>query len=263
MSLRIATVLALFATLVVPATVHADPEPIAWEVISRRPHDDAAFTQGLQLDADGRLFESTGKYGRSSLRSVDADDGAVIELVSLRDDLFGEGLALVEDRLIQLTWQAGVAITWDKATLEVIETMAYDGQGWGLCFDGTSLVMSDGSDRLTFRDPATFEPTGSVTVTREGEPVSRLNELECVGDRVWANIWHSDEIVRIDPVDGQVDGWLDLTGIIEPHPADANFSAVLNGIAYDAASDSYLVTGKLWPELIEIRLVEPATGDTD
>jgi glutaminyl-peptide cyclotransferase len=174
--------------------------------------------------------------------------------VALPPEHFGEGLALVGDRLIQLTWQAGVATAWDAASFEPRQTFDYEGQGWGLCHDGDRLVMSDGSDVLTFRDASTFEESGRVSVSLLGEPVRRINELECVAGSVWANIWTTDVIVRIDPVDGQVTGLLDLTGIVEPHPALDDTSAVLNGIAYDAAADTFLVTGKLWPELIEIRV---------
>jgi glutamine cyclotransferase len=139
-------------------------------------------------------------------------------------------------------------------TFQIERRHRYEGEGWGLCHDGERLVMSDGSDELTFRDPLTFEEVGSVAVTVAGRPLHRLNELECVGDAVWANVWKTDAIARIDPADGQVTGVLDLAGIIEPHPAAADSAAVLNGIAYDAVADTFLITGKRWPELIEIRV---------
>jgi glutaminyl-peptide cyclotransferase len=230
--------------------------PLDHEVVARRPHDVEAFTQGLVLDPSGRLFESTGLLGRSSLREVDPADGRVLRRRALHDERFGEGLALVGDRLIQLTWQNGIAITWDVETFEPLTTYEYEGEGWGLCHDGTRLVMSDGSDHLTFRDPETFAVLGDVTVTLDGEPVAALNELECVDGAVWANVYQTDRIVRIDPETGAVTGTLDLDGIIEPRPDDAQHRAVLNGIAYDQAADTFLVTGKLWPELIEIRVTE-------
>jgi glutamine cyclotransferase len=233
----------------------AGPVPyLAWEVVSRRPHDDAAFTQGLVLAPDGRLFESTGLYGSSGVREVDPRSGQVWRSRALPDDQFGEGLALVDEELVQLTWKAGLARRFDAATFEVVGRHRYEGQGWGLCHDGQRLVMSDGSDRLTFRDPVTFEVLGSVAVTAGGQPLTRLNELECVDDEVWANVWLTDVIARIDPADGLVTGMLDLATVIEPHPLKGDGAAVLNGIAYDGAADTFLVTGKRWPQLIEIRV---------
>lgn len=229
---------------------------LAYEVLSRRPHDAAAFTQGLQSDGQGGLFESTGLYGRSSLRAVDPLSGEILRIVALPDGRFGEGLALVDDRLIQLTWRSGEAFVWDAATFALLETFEYEGQGWGLCHDGDRLIMSDGSSLLTFRDTSSFEIVGSVEVTLDGEPVDALNELECVRGSVWANVWHDDRILRIDPADGMVDGVLDLAGIIAPHPTARDPESVLNGITYDATTDSYLLTGKRWPQLIEIRIKE-------
>jgi glutamine cyclotransferase len=234
------------------------PATLAWEVVSRRPHDALAWTQGLQLDPEGRLFESTGLEGRSTLREVDPRSGRVLRSVALPDDRFAEGLALVDDRLIQLTWQDGVATAWDAGSFTPLEQFAYDGEGWGLCFDGRRLVMSDGSDRLTFRDAATFEPLGSVEVTLAGRPLAALNELECVDGAVWANVWLTDRIVRIDPEAGEVTGILDLPGILEaPTPEGQDPPDVLNGIAWDAHAGTFLVTGKLWPELLEIRVTDP------
>jgi glutaminyl-peptide cyclotransferase len=229
---------------------------IDWQVVSRRAHDPQAFTQGLQLDRRGRLFESTGQYGESSLREVEPASGDVLRRLELPADWFGEGLAVVGDDLVQLTWRAGIATRRDADTFEHLDTYLYDGEGWGLCFDGERLVMSDGSDQLTFRDPATFDAIGSIEVTLDGEPLRRLNELECVDGAVWANVWLSDSLVRIDPGSGRVTGTLDLSGIIEPHPRTIDADAVLNGIAWDAAAGTFLVTGKRWPELIEIRLLE-------
>lgn len=245
------------------------PEPTApgvptlvWEEVSRRPHDPDAFTQGLQLDGRGRLFESTGLRGSSSLREVDPRSGEVLRLWHVPDEHFAEGLALVGDELIQLTWQAGVARRFDTDTFRLTGRYRYDGEGWGLCYDGARLVMSDGSDHLTFRDPGTFEPIGGVDVSLAGEPLDLLNELECVDGAVWANVWLSDSIVRIDPADGRVTGLLDLRGLIEPDPAASESDAVLNGIAYDAAQGTFLLTGKRWPELIEIRVLEPMAEAT-
>jgi glutamine cyclotransferase len=253
--------LATPATLATPSDASGIPPALEWEVISRRPHDPGAFTQGLQLDPVGRLYESTGRTGQSTLREVDPHTGAVLRSVPLPATHFGEGLALVDDRLIQLTWLDGVATAWDADTFEPFETFSYGGEGWGLCHDGERLIMSDGSDELTFRDPSTFEVMGSVSVSLGGEPLRRLNELECVEGLVWANVWTTDTIVRIDPADGRVTGILDLVGIVEPHPVLDQPGAVLNGIAYDSAADTFLVTGKLWPELIEIRVSDTRVSE--
>jgi glutamine cyclotransferase len=252
------------AALILAASHTAAPRTIPfldWEETSRRPHDSAAFTQGLVLDDAGRLFESTGRYGASTLREVEAVSGEVLRSHALPVDWFGEGLALAGDDLVQLTWKAGVAQRRDAETFELLDTYRYDGEGWGLCYDGERLVMSDGSSGLTFRDAETFEVIGWVGVTLAGEPVAKLNELECVEGSVWANVWMSDAIVRVDPGDGQVTGVLDLRGLIEPHPAEADRGAVLNGIAWDAVDGTFLVTGKYWPELIEIRVAEPEVPD--
>jgi len=228
---------------------------LAWDVVARHPHDALAWTQGLQLDPDGRLYESTGLEGSSTLREVDPVSGAVLRSVALPSDEFAEGLALVDDRLVQLTWREGIAHVWEAASFRELPGFAYGGEGWGLCFDGERLVMSDGSDRLTFRDPATFEALGSVSVTLTGRPLDRLNELECVDGEVWANVWQSDRIVRIDPEGGAVTGTLDLRGLLVAEPAPGEPEPdVLNGIAWDADTGTFLVTGKLWPELVQIRV---------
>ena len=239
------------------------PQPpvttIEWEIVSRRPHDPAAFTQGLQLDDGGRLFESTGGYGESTLREVEPVSGRVLRQLELPGEWFGEGLTLLGEDLLQLTWKSGLATRRDADTFELLDTYAYEGEGWGICFDGERLVMSDGNDRLTFRDADTFEVIDSVPVRLDGEPLPLLNELECVDGSVWANVWMSDIIVRIDPNSGRVTARLDLGGIIEPHPQATDAAAVLNGIAWDAVSQTFLVTGKRWPELLQIRLLEPGS----
>ena len=169
---------------------------------------------------------------------------------------YGEGLAFVDDRLVQLTWKDGVALVWDAATLTQTGSFRYAGEGWGLCHDGIRLVMSDGSSTLTFRDAATFEVQGTVRVTVQGQPLVRLNELECVDGSVWANVWETPWIVRIDAATGQVTGALDTTGMIDPDPLVADPGAVLNGIAYDPVRDTFLLTGKRWPSMFEVRISE-------
>lgn len=238
-------------------------------VVGVHPHRKDAFTQGLLLD-HGVLYESTGQYGESTLRKVDPATGEVLETRKLPDRYFAEGLALVPradgDRLVQLTWKSGVALVWDRSRLEQVATHDYTGEGWGLTFDGTRLVMSDGSSWLTFRDPDTFEQLARVRVTLEGRPLSQLNELEWVDGAVWANVWGSTLIVRIDPTSGEVTATADL-GILyrQIDPADAESMDVLNGIAYrpdpsgagEGTAGVFLVTGKYWPRLFEITLEPP------
>jgi glutaminyl-peptide cyclotransferase len=231
------------------------PRALRVEVLERRPHDPGAFTQGLEL-ADGVLYEGTGLVGRSSLRATDPLTGDVRRAVALSPPFFGEGVTRVGDRLWQLTWQDGVAIEWDAATFTERRRVRYEGEGWGLCWDGSHLVMSDGTARLTFRDPRTFAPTGGVTVRRGGTEQRRLNELECTGGpggTVWANVWQTDEVVGIDPRSGRVTAVVDAAGLL---PAEQRPGAdVLNGIAAVPGTDEFLVTGKLWPTLFRVRFV--------
>jgi glutamine cyclotransferase len=224
------------------------------EIVARIPHDPEAFTQGLVVDGDV-VWESTGLYGASTLRLTDRTSGEVLDSASLEPDLFGEGLELVDGRLVQLTWQEETALVWDPATLEQTGTHAYEGEGWGLCADDDQrLVMSNGSATLTVRDSATFEPLDQIEVTRDGAPVANLNELECVDGLVFANVWLTDEIVVIGP-DGAAVATIDASALDE-ELADVPGRDVLNGIAYDPASDTFLLTGKHWPTTFEVRFVE-------
>jgi glutamine cyclotransferase len=223
------------------------------EVVRTLPHDRDAFTQGL-LFADGRFYESTGRYGLSDLREVDVDAGAVVRRRPLEARFFAEGLALAGDRLIQLTYREGTALVYDRETFEEVGRFRYDGEGWGLCFDGQGLWMSDGSSTLQRRDAITFEPTGRLDVRRDGQPVPRLNELECVGGHVYANVWLTTEIVRIDASSGRVDAVVDAAALLPDDPlVRANRDAVLNGIAHDPETGRWWLTGKLWPVLYEVR----------
>lgn len=230
------------------------PVLLGWETVGSMPHDPDAWTQGLLIDDQGRLFESTGIVGRTSVRELDRTTGAILRSAAPPDEVYGEGLAMAGDRLLQITWQDGVALAWDPDTFEVLGSHPYTGEGWGLCFDGARLVMSDGSSTLTFRDPDTFQPTGSVEVTAAGQPVVKLNELECVAGAVWANVWETPYIVRIDPATGTVTGVLDMTGLAVPDPSLGDPGAVLNGIAWDPAHGTFLLTGKLWPTMYEVRV---------
>ena len=225
------------------------------EVIARRDRDASVFTQGFELDGDV-LFETGGIYGESTVRIVDAATGAATGSIDLPDELFAEGLTLVDDELIVLTWQEGIALVLDPQTLAELERRTYDGEGWGLCDDGVRLVMSNGTDRLTFRDRVTFAPLGEVAVTADGAPMSQLNELECVDGEVYANVWQTDTIVRIDPGTGVVTARIDASGLLDG--AERVRADVLNGIAYDDEADTFLVTGKRWPAMFEVRFVPAA-----
>jgi glutamine cyclotransferase len=229
------------------------------EVVRSYAHDAGAFTQGLVFH-QGSLYESTGLRGQSSLRRVALRTGAVEARVELANDLFGEGLALVGERLIQLTWQNRVALVYDLA-LNRLGGFEYDGEGWGLCDDGRRLIMSDGSNRLFFRNRDSFELIGSMEVSNEGQPVRHLNELECVGSLVYANVWQTDAIVRIDATTGSVLSTIDASRLLTPE--EAARADVLNGIAHDPESGHFFITGKLWPRLFEVRLALDAAGAPD
>ena len=236
------------------------PEPSANAIVSKYgyqivniwPHDSNAFTQGLIL-ADGKLLESTGQEGRSSLRSVDLESGRILKKVEVPLPYFAEGIAMLDGKIYQLTWQHQLGFIYNSQTLERIGEFKYAGEGWGLTTDGRSLIMSDGSSRLRFLDPASFKVTKTLSVLDGKVPVSNLNELEFVQGEIYANIWHDDRIAAIDPNTGRVTAWIDLTGLM---PADEveDPEAVLNGIAYDQANDRLFVTGKLWPRIYEIRI---------
>lgn len=229
-----------------PVIVHAP------EVLAVYPHDTEAFTQGL-VWIDGVLFESTGRYGLSTLREVDLATGDVLRSIPVDEAYFAEGLALVEDRLIQITWREGAAFVYDAASFELIETFTYEGEGWGLCYDGVDLWMSDGTPNLFRRDAATFELLETVPVALFGEPVANLNELECADGQVYANVWQSDFIVRITPETGEVNAIVDARTLLTPEQrAMLPGGAVLNGIAYLPESETFLITGKLWPALFEV-----------
>jgi glutamine cyclotransferase len=234
---------------------HAEPrapEFLRVKVVRSFPHDPGAFTQGLVFHA-GWLYESTGLSGRSSLRRVDPASGRVEAQVPLPAPLFGEGLAETDGRLVQLTWTDGRAFVWNADSLTLEGEWTYAGQGWGLCSTGSDLLMSDGSDRLARRDPRTFAVVGSVSVRSPAGPVYRLNELECVGETVYANIWQTSRIARIDARTGHVTAWIDAAGLLTEDEASA--ADVLNGIAYLPSSGRFVVTGKLWPRAFEVEFV--------
>ena len=233
----------------------------SYRVVHSFPHDPDAYTQGLLYD-NGFLYESTGQYGQSSLRKVELETGTVVQLHQLDDRFFAEGLALFGNRLLQLTWLANKGFAYRLDSFEQLAEFAYPTEGWGLTYDGELLVMSDGSATLYFRDPFTFAEVSRITVAAQGRPVSQLNELEWIAGEVFANIWQTDTIARIDPTTGQVAGWIDLTGLLSDADRRGSNAEVLNGIAYDSGGERLFVTGKQWPKLYQIELIPPSPKGT-
>jgi glutaminyl-peptide cyclotransferase len=231
------------------------PEHFTYSVVHTYPHDISAFTEGLAYDG-GFLYESTGLYGSSTLRRVNLTSGAVLQETWLGEQYFGEGMTLVNDTIVQLTWQEYTGFVYDKTSFELLKNFSYPTEGWGLTFDGTHLIMSDGSNNLNFFDPLTFQQTGQIQVQDNGTAVSNLNELEYINGDLYANIFTQQKIAIINPQTGQVKAWLNLTGLQDL--SGFNSEMVPNGIAYDAQTDRLFVTGKDWPHLFEIKLV-PAT----
>jgi glutamine cyclotransferase len=234
------------------ATPAARTPGYTYEIVATYPHDPKAFTQGLQWH-DNRLFESTGQVGESGIREVELTTGRVLRQQPLEPPHFGEGIVILGNTLYQITWQSGKAFTYDWKTFTRQMSFGYDGEGWGLTSDGTAIIMSNGTSSITFRDPRTFVVSKTITVSDHGTPVSQLNELEWVKGEIWANVWQSDQVARIDPATGSVTGWIDLSGLLSKMDRTGS-EDVLNGIAYDAANDRIFVTGKLWPSLFEIKL---------
>ena len=240
-------------------------------VVNTYPHDRFAFTEGLAWE-DGTLYEGTGIEGNSSIRTVDLDTGQVTAVRNLPPEYFGEGIAVFGDRVAQLTEDSHIGFVYNRTTLAPEGNFTYPTEGWGLAWDGTDLVMSDGTDSLYFLDPVTFRQVRTISVQAQGVPVDSLNELEFVDGDIYANIWPSDQVARIDPQTGNVTGWIDLSGLLPPQEKSLIGWAAIdrfrgqtgipfaeeacpNGIAYDPAGDRLFVTGKLWPELFEIRIV--------
>lgn len=233
---------------------HGKSRQLEYDIVQTTPHDPAAFTQGLLIH-NGHYYESTGGYGTSSLRQVDPQSGKVLKQLKLRSRLFGEGLALHKDRLYQLEWQGRRGFIYDRETLKYLGDFRYQSEGWGLTWNGTHFILSDGTAFLHFHEPETFARVRSVKVqSRAGQALDQLNELEFVKGKVFANRWHHDEIVVIDPVSGTVEATLDLSTLERPRPRDPE--AVLNGIAYDPKTDLLHVTGKRWPRIYVLRLKE-------
>ncbi len=233
-------------------SVSQDVPAYGFQVVNTWPHDRAAFTQGL-IFHDGVFLESAGQYGQSTLRRVELNTGKVLKKIDVPPQFFAEGMTLFKGKIYQLTWQAKKGFIYDPETFQKQGEFHYDGEGWGLTHDGEFLILSDGTNQLRFLDPTTFEVKRTINVTMRGQPVRELNELEYIKGEIYANIWHTDRIVRIDPQSGRIVGWIDLTNLL-PDAERGDDEAVLNGIAYDEAGDRLFVTGKLWPKIFEIRL---------
>lgn len=247
-------VLAFFCCACGPA-VPAGVPTYTYQVVHTYPHDPDAFTEGLFYDG-GFLYESTGLEGHSSILKERLETGEVVEKRDLVSTYFGEGIVRWKDRLIQLTYKTEIGFVYNFNTFELEKSFSYQGEGWALTHDGKRIIMSDGTPELRFLDPETLKETGRVTVTNEGQPVKNINELEWIKGEVFANIWETDTIARIDPVSGKVVGWIDMTGILSSVDRAGSQPDVLEGIAYDAKNDRIFVTGKKWPKLYEIRVVK-------
>lgn len=224
-----------------------------YKIVRTYPHDRNAFTQGL-IYLDGFLYEGTGLYGRSSLRMVKLETGEVVQQRAIAEQYFGEGITNWGAQFVQLTWQSGAGFVYDRFTFQPKRTFRYTGEGWGLTQDGKRLIMSDGTAKLRFLNGDTLQEIGRIAVTDNGAPVTNLNELEYIRGEVYANVWGSDRIARINPATGHVMGWIDLSGLLSEADRGAPVD-VLNGIAYDAKRDRLFVTGKLWPKLFEIKMI--------
>ena len=254
MTLRLPWLAGVLAALLLASSAAAAIPVYGVQVVRSYPHDRAAFTEGL-FYLNGWLYESTGQGGRPAIRKVSLATGKVVQGRDIPPMFFGEGIVAWKDRLIQLTWQNHLGFIYDLKTFQQLGSFTYPGEGWALTEDGRRLIMSDGTPQLRFLDPATLTETGRLTVTADGAPVKNVNELEWVKGEIFANIWMTNRIARIDPASGKVTGWIDLTGLMNPRDVGGDPDAVANGVAYDAAHDRLFVTGKLWPRLYEIRLV--------
>ena len=238
-----------------PANTQAGATPeYTYQIVHAYPHDPKAFTQGLVYH-DGVFYEGTGLYNESSIRKVKPETGEVLQKRDVPEAYFGEGIIVWKDRLLELTWTNQKGFVYDLATFAPKGEFAYPGEGWGLTTDGKRLIMSDGTAELRFWDPETLQETGRITVTDDGRPVVKLNELEWVKGEIFANVWETERIARIDPKTGKVTGWIDCRGLLT-NADRAGDTDVLNGIAYDAKGDRLFITGKKWPKVFEVKLVK-------
>jgi glutaminyl-peptide cyclotransferase len=255
---RLAAILALCVPLLFLGC-GPNPDPVrreyGYKVVHAYPHDAEAFTEGL-FYLDGFLYESTGLEGRSSLRKVKLETGEVVRKYDLPPQYFGEGIVNWKNQIVQLTYKSEIGFIYDLSTFALKGRFEYPGEGWALTQDGKHIIMSDGTPQLRFWDPETLKETSRLTVTDEGTPVKNLNELEYVKGEIYANVWLTDRIARIDPANGTVKSWIDLTGLLDPAIRATGQPDVLNGIAWDSKNDRLFITGKKWPNVFEIRLVE-------
>ena len=237
--------------LLTDSPANSTPLYYTYEIVNVYPHDRNAFTQGLVFE-NGVLYESTGLYGHSTLRRVELETGKILQLYPLPNQFFGEGITIFDEKLIQLTWRSNKGFVYDKHSFDLLQEFYYSTEGWGITHNGSQLIMSDGTATLYFLDPETFDKTGQVEVQDSG-PVTKLNELEYIQGNIYANIWKEEKIAIIDPQTGQVQGWIDLSGIQDLEDLDTN--NILNGIAYDAEEERLFITGKRWSQLFEIKLI--------
>ncbi|HYL75840.1 MAG TPA: glutaminyl-peptide cyclotransferase [Bryobacteraceae bacterium] len=252
----------LLVTILTTCACNPTPTPQAqaatpiysYEIVHTYPHDPTAFTEGL-FYLDGLLYESTGLEGHSTIRKVRLESGEIVQKIDLPPQFFGEGIINWKDHLIQLTYKTEVGFVYDLANFACLRQFQYKGEGWALTQDGKRILMSDGTPDIRFWDPETLQETGRITVTDQGVPVKNVNELEWIKGEIYANVWTTDRIARIDPASGKVNAWIDLTGLLSDADRAGGEVDVLNGIAYDAKSDRIFVTGKRWPKLFEIRPV--------
>ena len=254
--MRILVVTIAIATYACAPVSQAGVPEYTFEVVHSYPHDRTAFTEGL-FYLDGFLYESTGIEGASSVRKVRLETGEVVQRHDLPSAYFGEGIIQWKDRLIQLTYKTEVGFVYNLSTFETERRFEYPGEGWAMTQDGKNIFMSDGTAQIRIWDPETLQELRRITVTDQGQPVPNVNELEWVKGEIYANIWETERIARIDPATGRVVGWIDLAGLLSPNErlAGPEGTDVLNGIAYDAKGNRLFVTGKRWPKLFEIRLV--------
>jgi glutamine cyclotransferase len=250
-----------FFALLLTASAFAQNAPVrSYKVIATYPHDPKAYTQGLQY-LNGSFYEGTGLNGESSIRKVNPATGAVLKIQPVSAFYFGEGITVLGNRLFELTWQNGVAFVYDANTFQRLDTFHYTGEGWGLTYDGKRLVMSDGTAALRFLDPVTFRELNRIPVRDGSRPITELNELEYIEGEIWANVYQTDRIARIDPRTGQVNSWVDFAGLLKQSDRTPE-TDVLNGIAYDAQRKRIFVTGKRWPKLFQVQVVEPPQAAT-
>ncbi len=226
-----------------------------YDVTATYPHSKDAFTEGLEF-YDGVLYESTGLNGQSHLRKIDLKTGKVLKSIDIDKQYFGEGITILGNKIYQLTYQTHVGFIYDLETFKQIGQWNYPGEGWSLTNDGKNIIMSDGTNRIQFLDPQTLTPVRTIEVTDAGLPLNNINELEYINGEIWSNVWMTNRIARIDPATGKVNAWLDMTGLLAPNEREG--VDVLNGIAFDKATNKLYVTGKLWPKIFEIAVRQPS-----